>query len=159
MSKACLHCGAETTNTKFCNHSCSASYTNKNRAIVNKCKNCNSSITKRNIYCNNSCQQQYQIKLKIQDFIDGKYAGKAFLFNSGNWLKNFLLEKAEYKCSCCGIGEEWNNKFLTLQVDHIDGKAYNNTLDNLRIVCPNCHSQTDTYGAKNKNSDRIDRYK
>ena len=41
MSKACLHCGAETTNPKFCNHSCSASYTNKNRAIVNKCKNCN----------------------------------------------------------------------------------------------------------------------
>jgi hypothetical protein len=154
MSKTCLHCGTETTNPKFCNHSCSASYTNKNRAAVNTCKNCNSSIPKRNIYCNNSCQQEYQRKLKIQDFLDGKYIGQPLQFKSSSWIKTFLLENSNYKCSSCGIGEEWNGKPLTLEIDHVDGKAYNNTLENLRIICPNCHSQTDTYKSKNKTSDR-----
>lgn len=54
----------------------------------------------------------------------------------------------EYKCSICGVGGNWNNKPLTLQIDHIDGDYNNNTKDNLRWLCPNCHSQTSTYGNK-----------
>ena len=51
-------------------------------------------------------------------------------------------------CEICGI-TEWNGKPLTLQIDHIDGDRTNNHLDNLMILCPNCHTQTDTYGSKN----------
>lgn len=46
-------------------------------------------------------------------------------------------------------------KPLVFIVDHIDGKASNNRRDNLRCICPNCDSQSDTYKSKNKNSDRV----
>lgn len=55
----------------------------------------------------------------------------------------------EYKCACCGISE-WNGKKLSLELDHINGVNNDNRLENLRFLCPNCHSQTSTYGAKNK---------
>ena len=67
-------------------------------------------------------------------------------------LKQYLLEKSRFKCESCGTGEMWNNKALTLQLDHIDGNSDNNSLDNLRILCPNCHTQTETYGAKGQGS-------
>lgn len=61
-------------------------------------------------------------------------------------LKNNLLP---YKCSICGL-TEWNGKTLSLELDHINGKNNDNRLENLRFLCPNCHSQTTTYGSKNK---------
>lgn len=48
-------------------------------------------------------------------------------------------------CSVCGTPDEWNGVHLTLHIDHIDGDTYNNEPSNLRLLCPNCHSQTDTY--------------
>jgi hypothetical protein len=56
-----------------------------------------------------------------------------------------ILERDQYKCVWCGVGQIYNNKPLTLQIDHIDGNRKNNTNQNLRSLCPNCHSQTDTY--------------
>ena len=51
----------------------------------------------------------------------------------------------EKKCECCGIGEEWNGKHLVLELDHINGNSRDHRLENLRILCPNCHSQTPTF--------------
>ena len=51
-------------------------------------------------------------------------------------------------CSECGIGELWMDKPITLELDHIDGDRYNNDFDNLRILCPNCHSHTETFRKK-----------
>jgi hypothetical protein len=53
-------------------------------------------------------------------------------------------------CAICGIPPEWNGKPLVLQMDHINGIRNDHRLENLRMVCANCHSQTDTYCAKNK---------
>jgi len=55
------------------------------------------------------------------------------------------------KCGECGIGEEWRGKKLSLELDHIDGDKHNNKKDNLRYLCPNCHSQTHTFRIKNYN--------
>jgi hypothetical protein len=52
------------------------------------------------------------------------------------------------ECEVCGI-KDWNGKKLSFELDHIDGDRTNHRLENLRIVCPNCHSQTDTYRGKN----------
>ena len=56
--------------------------------------------------------------------------------------------KRERKCEVCG-NTEWNNDLIPLQVHHIDGNHYNNNIDNLQIICPNCHAQTDSYCGRN----------
>ena len=65
-------------------------------------------------------------------------------------LKRRLLKAGlkEDKCEICGQLPEWNGKPLVLQLDHINGDHYDNRIENLRIVCPNCHTQTDTFGTK-----------
>lgn len=65
-------------------------------------------------------------------------------------LKRRLLKenRLEYKCACCGISE-WQGKPLTLQLDHINGINNDHRIENLRFLCPNCHSQTETYAGKN----------
>lgn len=109
-------------------------------------------------YCNNKCQAEYQTKLKIADFLKGKYVGKLLQFRTGEWPRRLLQEHFGYSCACCGI-TSWQGTNLTLEVNHKDGNAANNILDNLEFLCPNCHSQTDTYRAKNKNSARTYRKK
>lgn len=66
-------------------------------------------------------------------------------------LKRRLIKEGllEYRCAICGNEGIWNNKKLVLQLDHIDGDHSNNSIENLRFLCPNCHSQTDTYSGKN----------
>lgn len=65
-------------------------------------------------------------------------------------LKLFKSDILKEKCSECGIGNYYNNKPISLQLDHINGVNNDNRLENLRILCPNCHSQTDTYAGKLK---------
>lgn len=66
-------------------------------------------------------------------------------------LKQRLIKAnlLEAKCSECAIGEIWNNKKLVLQLDHINGIHSDNRLSNLRIICPNCHSQTENFAGRN----------
>ena len=64
--------------------------------------------------------------------------------------KRLVKEKIlEYKCSECDINT-WKNKDLSLHLDHINGINTDNRIENLRLLCPNCHSQTETYCGKNK---------
>jgi hypothetical protein len=54
-----------------------------------------------------------------------------------------------YQCSECELSE-WKGQKLSLHLDHIDGNGHNHELSNLRFLCPNCHSLTETYTGKNK---------
>lgn len=60
-----------------------------------------------------------------------------------------LLIEQDSKCVECGIGLIWNNKPIRFHLDHINGDRKNETRNNLRMICPNCHSQTETYGGRN----------
>ena len=72
-------------------------------------------------------------------------------------LKKRILKAGllEYKCEKCGNTGEWNGKPLVLQLEHKNGKHNDHRLENLVFLCPNCHSQTDTYSGKNADKTKI----
>jgi hypothetical protein len=66
-------------------------------------------------------------------------------------LKNRIINEGVKKnvCETCGC-TSWQGKQINLELHHADGNRQNHMLNNLKLLCPNCHSQTDTYRAKNK---------
>lgn len=79
----------------------------------------------------------------------------------GSILKKKLIKGNLMKDVCyeCGLGNIWNNKNITLQLDHINGVRDDNRLENLRILCPNCHSQTPTFCGRHKGVKCLDCHK
>lgn len=104
--------------------------------------------TKVNKFCDNICQNQYRW---INETIPRIEAGGA-THNSGAALKRYLVENRGEVCEECGQTPIHNHKPLVLQLDHIDGDSDNNYPKNLRLLCPNCHSQTENFGSKGKGS-------
>lgn len=145
----------------FCNHSCSAKFTNKSspkRTKLNKkCKHCQTPLENtQSIYCNNICQKDFEYNKYIKEWKEGLkvgYVGKAKAL--APTIRRYMLIKNNNTCQECG----WNkhhpidNKPL-VEVDHIDGDASNCREENLRVLCPNCHSMTPTFRARNKESSR-----
>ncbi len=75
---------------------------------------------------------------------------KQFDYNvSRGTVKSWYLRTVEYKCESCNI-HEWNGKHLVLELEHINGDRRDNRKENLKLLCPNCHSQTETF-RKRKN--------
>lgn len=104
-----------------------------------------SKLQQYNIVCNFSTSP---IKTK-----DKKTLNEILVENSNyqsSKLKERLIKEGIKKdvCEICECSNEWNGKTLVLQLDHINGNHSDNRLENLRIVCPNCHSQTETFGNK-----------
>lgn len=64
--------------------------------------------------------------------------------------KALLVAGRAYRCELCNLEPFWNGAVLTLQLDHVDGNHQNNVIENLRFLCPNCHTQTSTYGRKKR---------
>ena len=104
-----------------------------------------------NKYCDNKCQAEHQKKLKIENWLNN-----IELVSNRPTIRTYLTELKGYKCEVCGISK-WNNNPITLQVDHKDGNAGNNCIDNVRLICPNCHSQQATWGGRNKGNGRAAR--
>jgi 5-methylcytosine-specific restriction endonuclease McrA len=78
-----------------------------------------------------------------------KYREHAYL------LRRAMLEVCiPHMCEICGLGSEWNGKSLLLEIDHIDGQPWNNVQENLRFLCPNCHTQTGTHRNKKRDLER-----
>lgn len=96
--------------------------------------------------CKTNLGNKHKVGLSKEAFFK-----KDKLIKSADLIKKLLSTNSKtYKCEICGI-DEWNGKHIRLQVHHIDGDHLNNEISNLQLLCPNCHSQTDTYaGKKNK---------
>lgn len=100
---------------------------------------------KTSLYCSIKCQQEFQYKERIQNWHNITPHKKT--------IKRWLSETYGNQCSVCGISD-WNNKPIILELEHKDGNSENNSKENLCLICPNCHSQTDTYKGKNKGNGR-----
>jgi len=90
--------------------------------------------------------------LSKKQFID-TYLIKNSPYIPSDRLKKYCIKfkVLDYKCVVCGNDGVWYDKKITLQIDHINGVRNDNRLINLRILCPNCHSQTETYAGKRNN--------
>jgi hypothetical protein len=177
----CLNCDVEFSHRKrkrvrkFCCKSCSAIYNNNKKVVEgkqekislkisqslkerknkpkNSCLNCDKEIirnTKK--YCNDNCVREKRWKdivYKIENNISG--------VNFRNH-KKYLIEKYGDNCMKCGWCEK--NPMtdrVPIELEHIDGNSKNNNLDNLELLCPNCHSLTPTYKSLNKGNGRYSR--
>lgn len=103
-----------------------------------------------NKYCNNKCQKDYESKERVRQWLE---EGKDWSINIPKWVHKTLADQRGYLCEVCGIST-WNNREIKLECDHIDGDHSNNNIKNLRLICPNCHSQTNNYKNKNKGNGR-----
>lgn len=112
---------------------------------VHKCLYCDKEFNHSSGTRNKFCSLEHSAKYVWE------YVSKPKIKNGlGGNLHRYLREDRGEKCELCGQGPIHNNKPLVLQVDHIDGDSDNNKLENVRLLCPNCHTQTDTYGSKGK---------
>jgi len=110
-----------------------------------------SNIFIKNFLIENKVYKLKNRKLNIKQLIEGKIIYTNPYYGSiNNNIKTYLLKEKifEYKCLICGINE-WMGEKIILDLDHIDGNRNNNILTNLRLLCPNCHSQTLTFKGKN----------
>jgi hypothetical protein len=140
----------------FCSRSCAARINNKivDAAKPKKyCPICSKQILRRNKYCTRACQAIAQIKDTEERIKLGK---KVYISN----VKRYIVKLRGSACEECG----WNKKNpksgkCTVQLEHVDGNAENNNLSNLKLLCPNCHSLTPTFGNLNRGNGRTWRYK
>lgn len=107
-------------------------------------------------YCDNVCNAQHLKAKPSREWQDKALVeGCTWREMRGRWksLRGRLVAEIG-KCEICGQPPTWNGQPLSLELDHIDGDLDHNTRDNLRVVCPHCHTQTAHYGSKNKGRGR-----
>lgn len=114
--------------------------------VVAFCANCNQEC--RTKYCNVNCQQQHLWKTVTVPLIE---AGKKDPKSNLGALVKFVAQRDGYKCNNCNL-TNWLNEKISLDLDHIDGDNTNNYPRNLRLLCPNCHRQTPTWGNKKRSA-------
>lgn len=136
----------------------------KSITIANVCRELNIGVKGGNYKTMKKYIEYYNIDTSHFQTKNAHLKGK-FNFKKRIPLDDILIENSKYLnntnlknrlfdenlklniCEVCGI-DKWNNKRLVLQLDHINGINTDNRLENLRIICPNCHSQTDTFCGK-----------
>lgn len=146
--KKCLECSEildfYSKQNKFCSRLCAALINGRKKTKAKFCLNCNKPT--RLTYCNHICQQDYRWKtIHVPQILSGVAGSRK--------VKKYLLQTRGHKCQHCK-NCTWLNKPITLEIEHIDGNHMNNKLDNVELLCPNCHSMTPTYKSKNNGNGR-----
>lgn len=151
MKKVCPKCGSShEKNGDFCSRSCANS-----RSWNADAKQKKSKALKKFIAENPDWEKQRLVAVPkmIETLKQTLFEKNNLRFSEGKItsreaIKKQLIALHGETCSICRLDAHWHGKFLSLHVDHVDGNSKNNMPNNVRLLCPNCHSQTDTYAGK-----------
>lgn len=156
----CKNCGKELKSgqTKFCSSSCSAKYYGKLKSETikkNKCLNCNKDIPLQRKFCSRDCLNSFYQKQREKEVYSNIKTKDGRVSKT---VRKFLFKKYNNSCQLCGWStkNEFTGK-VPLQIHHIDGNPENNNIENLQLLCPNCHSLTKSYSNKNYGKGRESR--
>ncbi len=169
FNKNCKECSApipfEKSANNFCNHTCSAHFNNRQNGLKRRkyvhCKGCSSEFIERpeQEYCTIKCSRKHREETYIKSWLSGNELG-GINGSLNSYVRRWVKNKFNHRCMLCGWQEiNPTTGKSPLNIDHIDGDSCNNSPDNLRLLCPNCHSLTPTYGSLNKGKGRPLRYK
>lgn len=133
----------------------------KSRNLEEECLQCGQALkwyqTK---YCSNACQSAFQRAEYIKRWKDGEISGITVDELLSDHIRAYMIQTYGEKCSRCGWNERNpKTRRVPLAIDHIDGDWQNNREENLRLLCPNCHSLTETYMNLNRGKGRTYRRK
>jgi hypothetical protein len=123
--------------------------------MTNFCAHCGNKLCRANT--SGLCQQcviKARREAKIAIWLESGDTGMGVDTTIRGVIREYILESQKHCCAICGTPDTWNNKKLNFVLDHIDGNAADSSPKNVRLICPNCDSQLDTYKSKNKNSAR-----
>jgi hypothetical protein len=154
----CMQCGVLLVGwqRKFCSHSCNALYNNALRVMNNVCLFCGKrGISKKRKFCSRTCFNQYTLQTKFSQLEKGFYGSSANGIDHSRLIKKYLIYKNGNKCMKCGWSEvNPVSGMVPIELEHIDGNSENNNLNNVLLLCPNCHSLTPTFRSLNKGNGR-----
>lgn len=161
---------------KYCSRTCATIANNllrgrkQRKSGTKSCKICETKISEVSTHCK-AHYTEAQKEERIRRWIDGEWDGNTKTGLSTT-IREYLLEQANYACEKCGFDKRHpDDGRPVLEINHKDGDAYNswfinpNNTDkndkssNLEVICPNCHSLSSNYRARNiGKSTRVDRY-
>ena len=119
------------------------------------CLNCGAALPRlRQRYCNFACQQAYSRQTYLDAWLSGATSGAGTWAIPSKRVRHYLFDR-DRGCVLCGWAERHPlTGRIPLHIDHVDGNWRNNRPDNLRLLCPNHHALTSTYGALNRGNGR-----
>lgn len=153
VKKAAKKFGIKLVNRREINPS---EHFNRGKSGKHICLNCGQEFSHRytgeNKFCSIKCQRDYEFNEYIERWKSGEEDGLNGEYGISKRIKRYFMEKYKCKCQKCGWGEknEYTNT-IPLEIHHIDGDYKNNSESNLQLLCPNCHSLTETVKSHNKN--------
>jgi hypothetical protein len=180
LIKICLECEKEFNasgnkrENVYCSQSCAATSNNRKfpkrgfvvspepspkriKNVKANCKNCGEIVNNHaSIFCSTKCNFDYKKQEYIANWLANGIDNNSS-FPEGHAIREYIRADQNNQCAICLADPIHNELPIRFVLDHISGDASNNSRENLRLVCPNCDSQLDTYKSKNKGNGRHSR--